>query len=56
MLRIKKPARNLAHSVPGTAYPLQTGSHRRRGCHLNNRIHMPHIDAEFQGTCGDHTP
>ena len=56
MLRVKKPARNLAHAVPGTAYPLQTGSHRRRRRHLNNRIHMPHIDAELQGTCGDHTP
>ena len=56
MLRIKKPARNLAHAVPGTTHPLQTGSHRRRRRHLNNRIHVPHIDAEFQGTCGDHAP
>ena len=54
MLGVEEAARNFAHAVSGAAHALQCGGDRGRRCHLDDKVHVAHVDAQFQGAGGDH--
>ncbi len=54
VLREDDPGGDRAHLVPGTADPLQSGSDRRRGLHLDHQVDGPHVDPQLQAGRGDH--
>ena len=54
MLGVEDAAGNIAHAVAGAAHALQGGGDGGRRGHLNNEVHVAHIDTQFEGAGGHH--
>ena len=54
VLGIEDAAGDIAHAVAGAAHALQGGGDGGRRGHLNNEVHVAHIDTQFEGAGGHH--
>ena len=54
MLGVEDTARNIAHAVAGAAHALQGGGDGGRRGHLNDEIHVAHIDTQLERAGGHH--
>ena len=54
MLGVEDAAGDIAHAVAGAADALQGGGNGGRRGHLNDEVHVAHIDTQLEGAGGHH--